>query len=87
MYVYDILAISMKPTEILKTMEGKTVRYKNGNISPPEMYLGAKLKQKMMNRHMCWTIISYDYLIAAMQTIKDTVKKISGNYQRLRRHQ
>ena len=55
-------------------MEGKKVKYKNGKIAPPEMYLGAKLKQKLMNGHMCWTITSYDYLIAAVQTIKDTVK-------------
>ena len=38
------------------------------------MYLGAKLKQKMMNGHMCWTITSYDYMISAVQTIKDAVK-------------
>ena len=64
----------MKPTEILKIMEGKTVKYKNGKIAPPEMYLGEKLKRKMMNEHMCWTITSYDYLIAAVQTVKDAVK-------------
>ena len=29
MYVHTILAISMDPTEILKSMEGKTVKYKN----------------------------------------------------------
>ena len=39
MYVDDILAISMDPTAILKSMEGDTVKYKNGKIDPPEMYL------------------------------------------------
>ena len=39
MYVDDILAISIDCTEILKGMEGKTVKYKNGKIPPPEMYL------------------------------------------------
>ena len=43
MYVDDILAISIDPTEILKSMEGKTVKYKNGKIAPPEIYLGARL--------------------------------------------
>ena len=38
------------------------------------MYLGAKLKQKMMNGHMCWNITSYDYVIDDVQTIKDAVK-------------
>ena len=55
-------------------MEGKTVKYKNGNIAPPEMYLGARLKQKIMNGHMCWTITSYYYVVAAVQKIKDAVK-------------
>ena len=56
MYVDDILAISIDPTEILKSMEGKTVKYKNGKIAPPEMYLGARLKRKMINGSMCSTI-------------------------------
>ena len=37
MYVDDILEISIDPTEILKSMEGKTVKYKNGKIAPPEI--------------------------------------------------
>ena len=35
MYVDDILAISIDPTEILKSIEGKTVKYKNVKIAPP----------------------------------------------------
>ena len=37
MYVDYILEISIDPTEILKSMEGKTVKYKNGKIAPPEI--------------------------------------------------
>ena len=37
MYIDDILAISIDPTEILKSMEVNTVNYKNGKIAPPEM--------------------------------------------------
>ena len=73
MYVDDILEISMYPTEIQKNMEGKTVKYKNGKIAPPEMYLGARLKRKMINGNMYWTIASYDYMIAAVQIIIDAI--------------
>ena len=54
-------------------MEGKTVKYKNGKIAPPEMYLGARMKRKMINGNMCWNITSYDYVIADVQTIKDAI--------------
>ena len=37
------------------------------------MYPVKRLKRKMINGGMCWTITSYDYLIAAVQTIKDTI--------------
>ena len=47
------MAISIDPTEMLKSMEGKTVKYNNGNIAPQEMYLGARLKRKMINVNMC----------------------------------
>jgi hypothetical protein len=49
MYVYDILAISIDATVILKSMEGDDVKYENDKIEPPEMYLGAKLKEKIHN--------------------------------------
>ena len=39
------------------------------------MYLGARLKRKMINGNMCWTIISYDYVIAAVQKIKDEITR------------
>ena len=82
-YVYNILAISMNPTETLKMMEGKTVKYKNGKITPPEMYLVEKFKRKLMNGNMCCTITSYDYIIATMQKINDAVKdKILQIHQR-----
>ena len=33
MYIDNIVAISIDPTEIVKSMEGKTVKYKNGKNS------------------------------------------------------
>ena len=41
MYVDDILAISRDAKTILISMEGGTVKYKNGKIEPPDTYLGA----------------------------------------------
>ena len=35
MYIDDVLVISIDPTEILKSMKGKTVKYKNDKIAPP----------------------------------------------------
>ena len=35
MYVYNILAISIDPTEIRKNMEGKKINYEDGKIDPP----------------------------------------------------
>ena len=52
MYIYDIMAISIYPTEILKSMEGKTVKYNIGKRAPPEMYLGERLKTKTINGNM-----------------------------------
>ena len=75
MYVDNILEISIDPTEILKSMEGKTVKYNNGKIDPPEIYLGARLQRNMINGNMCWTINSYEYITATVQTIKDAITR------------
>ena len=56
-------------------MEGKKVKYNNGKIAPPEMYLGARLKRKVINGNMCSTINIFDYIIADVQTIKDAIKQ------------
>ena len=41
------------------------------------MYLVARLKINIINVNMCWTITSYDYVIAAVQTIKDAITRNS----------
>ena len=53
MYIDNILAISIDPTEIIKSIEGKSVKYNNSKIAPPEMYLGARLNINMINGNMC----------------------------------
>ena len=75
MYVDDILAISMDPTAILMSMEGDTVKYKIGKIESPEMYLGAKQKEKQLNGQWFWTISSTDYIKAAVQTVRDSLNE------------
>ena len=65
----------MDPTTIFMSMEGNTVKYKNGKTEPPEMYLGAKLQEKELNGQLCWTISSNDYIKAAVQMVKDGVNK------------
>ena len=78
-YVDNILAISIDPTEVLKSMEGKKVKYKNSKKAPPDMYLGERLKRNMINGNMCCNITSYDYVISAVQTIKDAITRNPWN--------
>ena len=74
LYVDDILAASVDPTGVLRSLEGDTVTYKNDKIEPPQVYLGAKLMKKEIDGITCWTISSVDYVNAATQTIKEALK-------------
>ena len=58
MYVDDVLAISTNAKQLLRSLEGDTVSYKNGKVEPPEMYLGATLKKKTLDGIAMWTITS-----------------------------
>jgi len=49
-YVDDILAISMKATEVLlESLKSEKIKFKNNKIAEPEMYLGARLQKKQIN--------------------------------------
>ena len=74
MYVDDILAISRDAKALLISMEGGTVKYKNGKIEPPDTYLGARLFQKTMNGVQMWGISSVDYVKAAIKTLREALK-------------
>lgn len=75
LYVDDILSISTKAKEILESMQGGTIRYKNNKIEEPDIYLGAKLaKKKNKNGIQCWTITSLDYVKAAINTVEEALK-------------
>ena len=74
MYVDDVLAISTNAKQLLKSLEGDTVKYKNGKIDHPDMYLGATLKLKALDGIKMWTITSAEYVNAAVSTIKEALK-------------
>ena len=73
-YVDDILAISMKATEVLESLKSEKIKFKNNKIAEPEMYLGARLQKKQINGKYAWTITSVDYIKAAIDTIRESIK-------------
>ena len=66
----DILAISVNPTKILKSLEGNTIKYKNNLIASTNMYLGDKIQDKAINDVEFWTIGSVKYIQAAIATVE-----------------
>ena len=74
-YVDDILAISLNPREVLEGLKSDRIKFKNDKIEVPAMYLGAKIQEKEINGHSCWTIGSVDYINAAITTIGDAIEK------------
>lgn len=92
-YVDDIIAVSEKATDALKSITNERIKFKNGKIEPPDMYLGAKLRYKHINGIGRWTISSEKYVEAAVNNVKEILKKnnryklpkgmktpMSGNY-------
>ena len=52
-YVDDVLAASVNAKEVIRSLEGGTVRFKNDMVELPKMYLGAKLQHKEINGVKC----------------------------------
>ena len=69
-YVDDLIAIALEPGKILADLKGNDIKYKNDEIKPPEMYLGARLKKRDIEGTTCWTITSDDYITVAVATVK-----------------
>ncbi|CAJ1928058.1 unnamed protein product [Cylindrotheca closterium] len=67
-YVDDILCMSMKAKEVMEGI-GKLFKFKKRKIELPESYLGARLDGVDM-----WTMSSYDYVVAAVKNVKETLK-------------
>jgi hypothetical protein len=74
MYVDDILAISTNAKVLLQSLEGGTVKYKNGKVEPPDTYLGARSDKKRVNGIELWGITSVDYIKAAIKTLREALK-------------
>ena len=75
MYVDDILAISERAKELLDDIQKKDrVKFKNGKIAEPEMYLGARLCKKELNGIKCWTISSTEYLSSIVKNVETYIK-------------
>ena len=76
-YVDDLIAIAANPKKILEDLKGKDIKYKNDEIKPPDMYLGARLKVRDLEGTECWTITSHDYIKVAVETVKqaDAIKQ------------
>lgn len=72
-YVDDILAISMKPDEVMAQI-GERFKFKNNKVEPPTTYLGARLAQRKIKNRAIWTMTSDDYINAAEKNITDALK-------------
>ena len=72
-YVDDIFAISNDP---MKTLNGiqEEFKFKNNEVKPPVMYLGAKLEYQIFNGVKCWTMSSDTYVNAAIENIEKKLK-------------
>ena len=72
--VDDLLAISMRAREALEEV-ASTFKFKNDDISPPEMYLGGRLTKKEIDGQECWMMTSQDYVKAAVENVETYLKK------------
>jgi hypothetical protein len=63
----------MKAKEVMEEIRRK-FKLKKGKIEPLGSYLGARLRKKTLNGLDMWTMSSYDYVVAAVKTVKETLK-------------
>ena len=70
-YVDDVLAVSHDPGAIMK-MIGMRFEIKNDEWGPPKRYLGADVELfQLPNGRFAWSLGSYSYVVAAVQTVRD----------------
>ena len=73
-YVDGVLSISHDPLTSMAELQ-RSFKFKNDNIKPPEVYLGARLQGKTINGTKCWTMTSVDYINAAVSNVEEKLKK------------
>ena len=75
-YVDDILAISEKPLNTLKAIQGKNFKFKNDKMEKPENYLGADLSSlDNAEGTECWAMSSDRYCAAMVKNIEDGLNR------------
>ena len=73
-YVDDILHIAEDPEEDMKKL-GQVYRLKDG-VGTSDRYLGGNIERvHTTNGSMAWSLSCYDYLINAIQQVKDELSQ------------
>jgi hypothetical protein len=50
-------------------------KFKNDEVKPPDVYLGAKLEKKLVNGVVCWTMSSLQYVSTAIDNVVNKLKE------------
>ena len=74
-YTDDLLTISKDPNTILKRID-KYFELKLKSIGPPDIYLGAKLKEINVNGQNMWTQSPAAYVKDAVKNCKEWMDKM-----------
>lgn len=71
LYVDDVLIVSDRGEEVLRTEIGKYFKLKEKSIGPPKIYLGGRMRQvKLENGMNAWTFSSSQYVQAAVSNVE-----------------
>ena len=73
-YVDDILTISLEPERPMNDI-GKAFKFKKNLVEKPDIYLGAKLEEKILNGRKVWSMTSKDYVKLSIENVEKEFKK------------
>ena len=69
-YVDEILALSLKSTEVITEITG-FYKAKEGSIKPPDIYIGANIEKiQMPDGRKVWGLFSRDYVNNAITNVE-----------------
>ena len=74
-YVDDILCISADPKATMYGIQ-ETFKLKDDKIEKPETYLGAQLKQMIIDGRQCWTMNCEQYVKSAIANIESRLSEL-----------
>lgn len=76
LYTDDCLCISENAERVLREGIGKYFALKEASIGPPEIYLGARLRNVVLeNGVKCWSSSSSQYVQAAVKNVEEYIKQ------------